>query len=213
MTAFLFDLDGTLNDSVPLILRVAQLTYEDLGISRTREQIMQTIGEPLVTTGEALFGPGNGDIYRLAYHSRYVQEAEKMPILPFPGILDMLDRLREKGAKLAVVTSKRRRLTRENLTTAELLPRLDAVVDAESTEEHKPHPAPALLALAELGAQPSEGVFVGDSRFDLACGRNAGLVTVGVSWGAGSLAELEEQAPDHLCHSVEELTALLLSLC
>lgn len=213
MTAFLFDLDGTLNNSVPLILRVAQLTYEDLGISRSREQIMQTIGEPLVVTGEKLFGPGQGDRFRLAYQSRYRQVAEEMPIQPFPGILEMLDLLRERGAKLAVVTSKRRRLTRENLTTTGLLPRMDAVIDAESTDDHKPLPTPALLALAELDARPEEGVFVGDSRFDLACGRNAGLVTVGVSWGAGSLAELEEQEPDYLCHSVEDLTALLLSLC
>ena len=79
MTAFLFDLDGTLNDSVPLITYVSQLTYHDLGLERTVEQIKKTIGVPLVQTGEEIYGPGNGDIYRLAYQKNYREQAEHFP--------------------------------------------------------------------------------------------------------------------------------------
>lgn len=213
MTAFLFDLDGTLNDSVPLITYVSQLTYHDLGLERTVEQIKKTIGVPLVQTGEEIYGPGNGDIYRLAYQKNYREQAEHFPLQAFPGILDMLEDLRQKGAQLALVTSKRRRLTLENLTTTGLLSRLDLVIDAESTQKHKPDPEPALLALAQLGATPAHGVFIGDSVFDLACGRNAGLRTVGVTWGAGVREELVATQPDYLCHTVPELHQLLLSLC
>lgn len=213
MTAFLFDLDGTLNDSVPLITYVSQLTYQELGLERTVEQIKKTIGVPLVQTGEEIYGPGNGDIYRLAYQRNYREQADHFPLQAFPGILDMLEALRNQGAKLALVTSKRRRLTLENLTTTGLLSRLDLIIDAESTEKHKPDPEPAQLALAQLGATPETGVFIGDSVFDLACGRNAGLRTVGVTWGAGLSQELERENPDYLCHTVAELRQLLLSLC
>lgn len=213
MTAFLFDLDGTLNDSVPLILLVSKITYAKLGLERSEAQIKQTIGEPLVQTGEAIFGPGKGDLYRLAYQENYREQAPLHPIKAFPGILEMLAELRQQGAKLAVVTSKRHHLTQENLESAGLLPLLDAVVDAESCAAHKPDPAPALLALELLDARDEPGVFIGDSIYDLGCGRNAGLKTVGVSWGAGVRQELLDFQPDYFCDQVEELHRLLLGLC
>jgi len=100
------------------------------------------------------------------------------------------------------------------------------VVDAQSTDKHKPDPEPALLALKQLGCLPEQqsclpeqqsclpeqGVFIGDSLFDLGCGRNAGLKTVAVSWGAGIRQELADFQPDFLCDTVEELQQVLLSL-
>ncbi|MDO4732709.1 MAG: HAD-IA family hydrolase [Bacillota bacterium] len=212
MRAFLFDLDGTLNDSVPLICYVSQLAYAELGLERSLEQIKQTIGVPLVKTGEEIFGPGKGDIYRLSYQRHYNEVAERFPLQAFPGILDMLAELRAAGAKLAVVTSKRHRLTLENLESTGLLPFLDVVVDAQSTEKHKPDPEPALLALEELGCGPEQGIFIGDSVFDLGCGRNAGMQVMGVSWGAGSRQELADFRPEYLCDSVAEMRQQLLSL-
>ena len=213
MTAFLFDLDGTLNDSVPLIIRSSQLAYAELGLERSVAEIKKTIGVPLVQTGEEIFGPGNGDIYRLTYQKCYRQVAPDYPLQAFPGILDMLDELRRQGAKIALVTSKRRQLTMENLETTGLLPRMDVVIDAQSTDKHKPDPEPALLALEQLGETAEQGAFIGDSVFDLGCGRNAGLKTVAVSWGAGLREELASFPPDFLCDTVAELRECLLGLC
>lgn len=213
MTAFLFDLDGTLNDSVPLIIRSSQLAYAELGLERSVAEIKKTIGVPLVQTGEEIFGSGNGDIYRLTYQKCYRQVAPDYPLQAFPGILDMLDELRRQGAKIALVTSKRRQLTMENLETTGLLPRMDVVIDAQSTDKHKPDPEPALLALEQLGETAEQGAFIGDSVFDLGCGRNAGLKTVAVSWGAGLREELASFPPDFLCDTVAELRECLLGLC
>ena len=213
MTAFLFDLDGTLNDSVPLIIRSSQLAYAELGLERSVAEIKKTIGVPLVQTGEEIFGSGNGDIYRLTYQKCYRQVAPDYPLQAFPGILDMLDELRRQGAKIALVTSKRRQLTMENLETTGLLPRMDVVIDAQSTDKHKPDPEPALLALEQLGETAEQGAFIGDSVFDLGCGRNAGLKTVAVSWGAGLREELASFSPDFLCDTVAELRECLLGLC
>ena len=219
MTAFLFDLDGTLHDSVPVICHVSQLAYAELGLERSLEEIKKTIGVPLVKTGEELFGPGNGDLYRLTYQRIYQEQESLFPLRAFPGIPEMLSALRERGARLAVVTSKRHQLTLENLETTGLLPLVEVVVDAQSTDKHKPDPEPALLALKQLGCLPEQqsclpeqGVFIGDSLFDLGCGRNAGLKTVAVSWGAGIRQELADFQPDFLCDTVEELQQVLLSL-
>jgi pyrophosphatase PpaX len=86
----------------------------------------------------------------------------------------------------------------------------DAVVAADDTNRHKPHPEPVLHALALLDAEPAEAAFVGDSPFDMQAGKAAGVFTVGVSWGKIHPAErLLELGADTVVHSPEELLDVL----
>jgi len=115
MTAFLFDLDGTLHDSVPVICHVSQLAYAELGLERSLEEIKKTIGVPLVKTGEELFGPGNGDLYRLTYQRIYQEQESLFPLRAFPGIPEMLSALRESALKDDEIVEYFFQQVRENL--------------------------------------------------------------------------------------------------
>ncbi len=211
MKAFIFDLDGTLNDSVPLIVITTLKAYQELGIDQGEDIIKSYIGVPLVETGEALLGPGRGQEYLEAYLRHYDPMA--YPMRAFPGIPELLSELRARGAKLAIATAKRRQMAEDTLEIIGLTGMLDVLVASESTERRKPFPDPALKAMELLGAKPAESLFIGDSVHDLQCAQQAGIKACAVTWGAGGKEELAACGPDYSVDTVAELSQLLLSLC
>lgn len=212
MTAFLFDLDGTLADTLPIIITSSRLALQELGHPEiTDAQIISLIGVPLFETGEILLGEGKGDLYRSTYHSHFLT-LDQSGLRAFPGIAELLRALEQAGAKLACVTSKRLGPAERTLAQLRLRAYFQALVTAESCENHKPDPAPALLALSLLGAEQERGVFVGDSVFDIGCGKNAGLTCCGVTWGAETADGLREAGADYVVDTVAELQEVLLGL-
>ena len=212
MKAFLFDLDGTLNDSVPQIHHTMRRTMDQLGVPITDQEIRLTIGIPLVETGEQYLGKGRGQELLTVYRKLYAEEADLFPIQAFPGIPQMLQTLHDQGAKLGLVTAKRNDMTMDALQAMGVTELFGTVVDFQCTKAHKPDPEPALYAMEKLGVNPSETCFIGDSIHDLGCGKNAGCTTVGVTWGAGVREQLLSVEPDYLVDSVAELSHLLLDL-
>lgn len=210
MKAYIFDLDGTISDSVPLIVATALEVCEHFGLKHDEEKLKSYIGISLFETGEDLLGKGRGQEYMDTYHEYYYRNARKL--CAFPGILDMLAQLQQKGAKLALCTAKRRHAALESLEQIGADKFMDAVVYSELTQRHKPFPDPALLAASKLGEPISECLFIGDAKHDIGCAHNAGMQVCGVTWGAGSLQEIEENKPDYIVHSVPELEQLLLQL-
>lgn len=209
-SGFVFDFDGTIGDSVPLICTAAQLAYADLGVNLSRELIIGHIGLPLSEAGEKYIGPNRGAGFSAAYQRHYKQMDAQ--IQPFAGAVEMLRDLHEAGVKVGVCTSKRERSARMGLEETGLLPYVQALTCFESTEQHKPAADPALDIAAKLGLDPADCIFIGDSRFDLLAGQAAGMQTCAVPWGAGTLAELLSCQPDYLVFSVGELHTLLLQL-
>ena len=139
--------------------------------------------------------------YNLGHHDTRVR--------PYPGVIDMVRRIRATGVKTGLVTSKNHHGALRGLALVGLTEAMDVVVGADDVVNPKPHPEPVLKALALLG-EPVEGcVFVGDSHHDVHCGRAAGVVTVGVTWGPFDRAHLEIACPDHYCASPAELLQLL----
>ena len=208
MTAYLFDLDGTLADTLPIILQSSRQALEELGREASDEQIIALIGVPLIETGEILIGPGHGELYRECYHKHFTA-LDTGSLNAFPGLAELLARLQKGGGKLACVTSKRYKPAETTLACIGLLPYFPVLVCAENTERHKPDPAPAFTALNLLKAQGEKAIFTGDSIFDIGCALNAGLLACGVTWGAGAEAELAQAGAHHIAHSVEELAAIL----
>src|SRR5918992_926181 len=129
----------------------------------------------------------------------------------FEGMLDVLPRLREEGRTLGIVTSKRHRTVELAFARFSWLrEQFDVVVGYDDTERHKPDPDPVLAALEQLGADPSEAAYVGDSPFDIQAAKAAGAFAVGVSWGGIHPAErLLAEEPDAFVHSPEELLDVL----
>lgn len=208
MDTVLFDLDGTLSDSVPLILKASRAAQEKMGIpwdeAKCRAQIGAVIKDICVDTA--------GDRWEdyLETYQYYYDTFYKTTLTTFPGMVELLERLKEKGFTLGVVTSRRRHGAEVALEHLQMRGFFSALVTANDCEYHKPHPAPALQALAQLGKKPEQAVFVGDTPYDVGCGLAAGCHTVGVAWGAGLLAELQEAKPHYIVHSVAELQAYLL---
>lgn len=212
MRAFLFDLDGTLADTLPIIVQTSRLALQEMGHDAiTDAQIIALIGVPLIETGEILLGEGQGIAYKDCYHKHF-RTLDQSHLRPFTGIPELLQELQERGDKLACVTSKRRQPAERTLAQLGLAVYFPVLITAESAPQHKPQPEPALLALRELGADVEQGVFIGDSVFDIGCGKNAGLVTCGVTWGAETATGLRQAGADYLVNTVAELRQVLLGL-
>ena len=210
--ANLYDLDGTLSDSLPRIFEANRKTCHALGRPDLAEQACGLVGLPLVTAGEILLGKGCGDTFLRAY--RQVSACLPQPETePFIGVPEMLWELHEKGKKQAVVTAKKWLGLHKSLACLHIEHAIDFFLCADDCPKYKPDPAPALLALQKLGGiDPQKAVFVGDTPFDIQCGQNAGCQTIAVSWGMPLNAILKNSKPDYIAYSVAELRTLLLTI-
>jgi pyrophosphatase PpaX len=213
LRAVLFDFDGTLVDTTDLIYQsMRHASGEVLGREISREVLMANVGQPLPRQMELLSAEHAEallDSYRL-----HNEENHDALIKEFPGVEKALGRLRAAGVGVAVVTSKRRFSVGMALKS---FPGLGEVVDQwvtmEDTEQHKPRPEPLLKGLELLGDIPrEEAAYVGDSPFDVAAARAAGVASVAVSWGAFTEEALRAAEPDHLAPDIDSAVAVLLRL-
>lgn len=208
-TAVLFDLDGTLLDSFTLITSAFRAACRAvLGREPTEREVLERWGQPLAVRFAAL-DPARTEAliaaYTAAYDAAYAAQAR-----PFPGIDPLLRALRDGGARLGVVTSKRRRSALRDLEAFGLLGRIDAVVASEDVAQVKPAPEPVLRALRELRVDPAHGWMVGDGVLDIQAGRAAGVRTIGALWGAREREALAASAPDYVAASPDEVASLIL---
>ena len=213
LRAALFDLDGTLVDTTELIYQsMRHATGEVLGREIPRETLMANVGQPLPRQME-LIDADRAEALLESYRL-HNEEHHDLLIGEFPGVKRSLAKLSAGGVRVAVVTSKRR-LSLE--MALERFPGLGEVVDRfvtmEDTTEHKPHPAPLLKGLVFLGdIPPEEAAYVGDSPFDVAAAKTAGVKSVAVSWGAFSEETLRSAEPDHLVPDLDSAVDLLLGM-
>jgi len=180
--AILFDLDGTLLDSVPFIMRVTRVVCDQMKLPIDDTRIRNSIGLPLRVQA-ADFAGENADEFVEVYRGVYRAATDGENRL-FPGTSDMLDEVRRRGYKTAVVTSKMTRGTHLALEETGIDGKFDAVVTADDVEHFKPHPDPIIKALEKLGMPREAAAFVGDSLIDVETAQRAGVIMLGVSWGA-----------------------------
>jgi pyrophosphatase PpaX len=205
----LFDLDGTVIDSVGLILashRHAAMTV--LGSCPPDDVLRRGVGAHLVTQ-MATLAPDRVDELLVAYRA-HNDAAHDAHVRAFDGIVDLLVALRAAGARVGIVTSKRRATAERAFRLVPVERLLDVVVTSDDTTEHKPHPAPLRLALERLGARAADACYVGDSEFDMASARAAGVHAIGVTWGAATEEQLLDAGAEAIVTTREELEGLLL---
>ena len=197
--AVLFDLDGTLADTIELILRSFRHTMRThLGEVPPDERFLEIIGIPLPTQLRGFArDEGEAELMRLTYVA-YQREVHDEMVAPFPNAALVLSDLRRSGTRLAVVTSNDTRVARRTLEVCGLWGSIDAVVCADEVAEPKPHPESVhkALELLGLGGRVEETLFVGDSPFDLRAGRAAGTYTAAAVWGAFSRDALAVEKPE-----------------
>ena len=205
----LFDLDGTLIDSGAAILASFHHATETvLGRRYADDVVMASVGGHGIHRQMAAFDEDRVDDLVAAYRAHNSELYRDIRL--FAGVEPVLERLRDEGRNLGVVTVKSR-MTVE--LTFELLPLGDyftVVVNGDDVASHKPDPEGLLAALKQFGARPEDAAYVGDSPFDLQAAAAAGMGSVGVTWGGIHARErLEPEHPTALVDSPEELLGVL----
>lgn len=209
LTTFLFDLDGTLIDSVELILRSYRHTLQaHRGSVPPDEMWLKGLGTPIrVQLRQWTEDPAEIEamastysVYNMAHHDSLVR--------PYDGIVNAVHSLQEAGKRLGLVTSKVRNGAMRGLKVAGLDTAFGVIVGADDVTHPKPHAEPVLSALKQLGSLPGEAVFVGDSRHDLESGRAAGVKTAAALWGPFDRAHLADLEPDFWLEHPDDILAL-----
>ncbi len=206
----LFDLDGTLIDSGPIIMAsMRHASRSVLGVEIDEAKVRAAIGGPGLVAQMRELDPSRVDELVDAYRAH--NEPLHDELEAFDRMLAVLPRLRERGHRLGIVTAKRRATVELAFDRFPVLRDIaEVLIGADDTERHKPDPDPLLEALARLDAQPHEAAYVGDSPFDVRAAKAGGLYAVAVGWGGihGDAALLAEE-PDILIHDPEELFGVL----
>jgi len=206
----LFDLDGTLIDSVRLILDSYHHTLATHGLpSRDDQHWLRGVGTPLrVQFREYAHDPVLLEALVATYRDYNLANHDRM-VTRYDGVVEMLDGIQATGARLGVVTSKNREGTLRGLRLVGLAEYFEVLVCADDVTRPKPDREPVDKAVGQLGGSPAGTLFVGDSIHDLHAGRAAGVRTGAVLWGPFGRPELAPAAPDFWLERPGDLLPLL----
>ncbi len=219
----LFDFDGTLVNTTPLILRAFRATWESVfGFVYDDSRYINTFGmllpkamkllteqsivEGLVARPDdlAAFLADKEEELTRVYREFNRQWHDEM-IEPIPGVEEALGELKSRKFAMGVVSSKMRAGLSRGLNIYQLTRLFDVIIAGDDCENHKPHPEPVLRAIERVGAAPGETVYVGDSPHDIVAGRAAGVRTAAAMWGPFPRIELESLRPDYVLDDPGEL--------
>jgi phosphoglycolate phosphatase len=210
--AVIFDLDGTLLDTLDDLADAINYALQEMGMPRrSREEVRMFVGNGVAKLAERAVPTGTApeDTARtLEVFKDYYQLHRQDKTAPYPGIPELLNALRERGCKLAVVSNKFDPAVKA--LAQDYFPGLFDLAAGESEAEgipKKPHPAMVLRAMKALGAE--RAVYVGDSDVDLETAKNAGLPAVAVTWGFRDEAFLRAHGAQTLIHHPRELLELM----
>ena len=207
-----FDLDGTLIDSKVTILKSTVETLRALNIeaSLPEDKFIPMIGMHFID----IFDEFNIDVpdfnkFISIYKSLYFNFIEDS--IPFPGAAEVLKHFNERGIKTSLLTTKAQDQADKIIDHFGLREDLSYIMGRRNGVTHKPSAEPLLIICNELGIQPSETLMVGDTELDIICGKNAGALSCGVSYGYRTEENLKEYNPDYLINDISELKNLLSS--
>ncbi|MGH9548573.1 MAG: HAD family hydrolase [Terriglobales bacterium] len=210
----IFDFDGTLVDSAPGIIDVMRQVVEEYKMPHTvLDEWRNLVGVPLMRQCEIIF-PDQSEEYWLEIATRYrvIYDKQAIEICPlFPGLIDMLERLKKEHIKITIASSKRRYLIQEVLDHHELTGYFDLIVGAQDVSNHKPHPESVLQTLEKLDTAADDAVVTGDSSYDLDMARNAGVDAIGVTTGVHTADILARSEPKHIVGGLREVLPIILN--
>ncbi|MGH6634733.1 MAG: phosphoglycolate phosphatase [Gammaproteobacteria bacterium] len=213
----LFDLDGTLVDSIPDLAYSIDAMLEQLRMSpHGVEKVKLWVGngaERLVK--RALTGGADEEpdqrLFQGAFaifSDSYAQNTCRQTRL-YPGVREGIDYLLQAGYALGCITNKRQRFTRPLLGALGLLSGFSVVVSGDSLAEKKPSPEPLLYAALNLGVSAEDSLMVGDSINDVLAARAARMPIIGVRYGYNHGEDITQARPDYVLDSLAELQRLL----
>jgi phosphoglycolate phosphatase len=211
MKACIFDLDGTLTNTLESMTYSVNLTLEEMGLSKiTKDQCRLFVGNGArVLMEKALKAAGDTDASRIEegmeIYGRIFDRNCTYHVTPYEGIPEMLKALKDKGIHLAVLSNKPDRQTVKVVKAIFGEELFDYAQGQKEGIRRKPEPDGVWYLMEQMHVSKEECLYIGDSEVDAATGRNAGLKTIGVLWGFRDRKTLETAGADDLIDRPDEL--------
>jgi len=213
-TALLFDLDGTLLDTLDDLTNSVNATMAYFGFSlHTKVEVRRFVGNGVIKLMERALPPNASNetlekclTFFADYYQAHLNDCSK----PYPGIVDFISECYKQEIRLAVVTNKLQAAS-VALVKRYFSPYIEVVVGQRFGKVTKPDPEPVNEALQKLGLQKGKDLifYVGDSEVDIQTARNSNLLVISVDWGFKERSELLKYQPDYVVSSPEEIWPIL----
>ena len=211
MKACIFDLDGTLTNTLESMTYSVNLTLEEMGLSKiTKDQCRLFVGNGArVLMEKSLKAAGDTDASRIEegmeIYGRIFDQNCTYHVTPYEGIPEMLKALKDKGIQLAVLSNKPDRQTVKVVKAIFGEELFDYAQGQKEGIRRKPEPDGVWYLMEQMHVSKEECLYIGDSEVDAATGRNAGLKSIGVLWGFRDRKTLETAGADDLIDRPDEL--------
>ena len=206
--AVIFDLDGTLFDTLDDLTDAVNFVCKEFGYPlRTREVIRTFLGNGIERTARLAVPEvvGNEEFAKVfASFKKYYTSHCQIKTKPYAGMLELLQKLQERGYKLAIVSNKNAAAV-EALNELYFSDYVKVAIGESETVKKKPAPDSVLKALDLLGIKREEAVYVGDSEVDKATADNVGMDSILVTWGFRDKPQLEKLQSTYLVNKPEEI--------
>jgi len=207
----LYDLDGTIQDSVPLIVESFQKAYEIvLGeCTRSEADLKSYIGRPLRDSFER-HDRETADLLTEAYLEYNMKRMKEGAISLFPGITEGLAKIKSLGYRQGIVTAKRRSSAMVTIELLDIAKYFDTMVFGEDTVRSKPYGDPIVEGAKRLGiTDMSRVLYVGDAKSDLLSAKDCGASFALVDWTMMPKDEIGKLGPDHVISSLDEIPCII----
>lgn len=212
----MFDLDGTLADSVESIATAGNRALQEVGLlPQPEESYKYFAGDGADTLIERMLkasGDETASLYERTYtaYKKFFETGCMYRVKPYPGIPKMLEALKRQGIKIGVISNKPHQRTVDVVEALFGKNYFDVIEGHKEGVPKKPNPAAVIAAVGRLGIQPEECIYVGDTNVDMQTGLSAKMFTIGVLWGFRDRSELEAFHPQAIIEMPEEILNYLI---
>ena len=207
--AIVFDLDGTLADTFPTVLRIFnRLMSPRMGREWNFEELVPYFGPPETVMFRNIFPEGT-DLDEVSEEFYRLSREDGADIRPFGGIREIVDDLRKSGVRLGVYSGATTEAARIRISHAGMLELFEVVLGGDQVNNYKPHPEGLIRMISHFGVEPKSVLYIGDMVADIDAGRGAGAMTAAVTWGAGNKDELASARPDFIVENPDRLREII----
>ncbi len=210
----IFDLDGTLADTLQSLAYCTNLALEAVGLKPNPVYMYKKFAgdgaKVMIQRSLAAAGDLELKLFEKAseIHKKTYEKFSMYKVKPFDGIDELLEQLKNKGVKIAVLTNKPHKRAVDVVLSLFGENCFDVILGQSEAFERKPSPEGAFIISDKFGFKPSECVYLGDTNTDMKTGKAAGMFTVGVTWGFRDKQELVDNNADYIIDKPLELLSL-----
>ena len=212
LQAIIFDMDGTLVSSRPLMHHcISEISEKYAGKALTLEEVVSKFGPPIGTIIRSITTHLSEEEQEQAVQDYYDCHRNNVSskVVLFPGISGLLERIRSSGRKLALMTGVERAIMEPTLNAFGLQDCFDERITVDDVRNTKPDPEGILLALARIKADPKRSMYIGDAPVDIVAGRRAGVFTGAALWSTQTGDDPSRENPDFQFKSIQGLSDFL----